>query len=359
MKVGTNSLYSWVWLSGSGSETPRVFNLATRRKPQQLCALSPGNHMTWGWLVPTAGLKVVTKRNILSPAGNRIPIVQPTVSHFTDTAIPVAHIGTVLSLCLHQLHQLWSRWIENISMGRHLLQAKATLNKRYIFGTVILLYTYTRAVWKIRGLTLFLWVGTLWRCGDGLFFKVPLLTSDALLTTLHPLLEKVLQTVDHFQISCLGVPFSWLEKPRNHMGWDLNWILCSVWKKWIGGTPLEHPPYSPDLAPYDFWAFPTIKRELRGKKFRNDQRSAARFREVGGALSEVHRFPRVVLRKREHHRIFTKFQLGIVMWVHELFKRSSYYKTNVTAFNGATVTRTSVVRMFAMLKSLSAWTSNE
>jgi hypothetical protein len=56
------------------------------------------------------------------------------------------------------------------------------------------------------------------------------------------------------------------------------------WKKWIGGTPLEHPPYSPDLAPCDFWAFPTMKREFRGKKFRSDQRSATRFREVGGAL---------------------------------------------------------------------------
>jgi hypothetical protein len=57
-----------------------------------------------------------------------------------------------------------------------------------------------------------------------------------------------------------------------------------VLKKWIGGTPLEHPPYSPDLAPCDLWAFPTMKRELRGKKFPSDQRSAARFRKVGGAL---------------------------------------------------------------------------
>jgi hypothetical protein len=38
---------------------------------------------------------------------------------------------------------------------------------------------------------------TLWRCGDGLFFEVPPLASDALLTTLHPLLENVLQTVCH------------------------------------------------------------------------------------------------------------------------------------------------------------------
>jgi hypothetical protein len=34
----------------------------------------------------------------------------------------------------------------------------------------------------------------------------------------------------------------------------------------IGETPLEHPPYSPDLASCDFCAFPTMKRELRGKK---------------------------------------------------------------------------------------------
>jgi hypothetical protein len=53
----------------------------------------------------------------------------------------------------------------------------------------------------------------LWRCGDGLFFAASPLASDAVLTTLHPLLENVLQTVDHFEI-CLRAPFSWLEKPR-------------------------------------------------------------------------------------------------------------------------------------------------
>jgi hypothetical protein len=58
----------------------------------------------------------------------------------------------------------------------------------------------------------------LWRRGDGLFFEVPPLASDELLTTLHLLLGKVLPTVDHFEISCLGALFSWLEKPRNLMG---------------------------------------------------------------------------------------------------------------------------------------------
>jgi hypothetical protein len=55
--------------------------------------------------------------------------------------------------------------------------------------------TYTRAVWKVRGLVLLLRDGTLWRVSDGLFFEVPPLASDTLLTTLHPFIENVLQTV--------------------------------------------------------------------------------------------------------------------------------------------------------------------
>ncbi len=30
---------------------------------------------------------------------------------------------------------------------------------------------------------------------------------------------------------------------------------------------LEHPPYSPDMAPCDFWAFPQIKKNLAGYRF--------------------------------------------------------------------------------------------
>ncbi len=32
---------------------------------------------------------------------------------------------------------------------------------------------------------------------------------------------------------------------------------------------LAHPPYSPDLAPCDFWLFPLLKAKLRGIKHRN------------------------------------------------------------------------------------------
>jgi hypothetical protein len=36
--------------------------------------------------------------------------------------------------------------------------------------------------------------------------------------------------------------------------------------------------FNSDIAPCDVSAFPTMKMELQSKKFRSDQRSAARFR---------------------------------------------------------------------------------
>jgi hypothetical protein len=54
------------------------------------------------------------------------------------------------------------------------------------------------------------------------------------------------------------------------------------------------------------------------KKFRSYQRFAAHIREVGGALWEVHRLPREVLRERSRHSISTKFRLGVTRWVHEV-----------------------------------------
>ena len=37
-----------------------------------------------------------------------------------------------------------------------------------------------------------------------------------------------------------------------------------------GGTALKYFPYSTDLAPCDFWAFPTLKGQLHGKTFSSD-----------------------------------------------------------------------------------------
>lgn len=38
----------------------------------------------------------------------------------------------------------------------------------------------------------------------------------------------------------------------------------------MGFELVEHPPYSPDLAPSDFYLFPRLKKHLRGKKFEDN-----------------------------------------------------------------------------------------
>jgi hypothetical protein len=84
------------------------------------------------------------------------------------------------------------------------------------------------------------------------------LARDALLTTLHPLLENVLQTVDNFDIFCFVSPFSWLEKPRNRMGRELEaWedVLMGFHRATFSKLNTE---FNSDLAPCDFWAFPTL-----------------------------------------------------------------------------------------------------
>ena len=35
----------------------------------------------------------------------------------------------------------------------------------------------------------------------------------------------------------------------------------------MGIKTVPHPPYSPDLAPCDFWLFPKLKEKLRGCRF--------------------------------------------------------------------------------------------
>lgn len=39
----------------------------------------------------------------------------------------------------------------------------------------------------------------------------------------------------------------------------------------LGFELLPHPPYSPDLAPSDYWLFADLKRMLQGKRFRSDE----------------------------------------------------------------------------------------
>ena len=43
---------------------------------------------------------------------------------------------------------------------------------------------------------------------------------------------------------------------------------------------VTHPPYSPDLAPCDFWLFPKVKEELRGRRFASDLDALAALKET-------------------------------------------------------------------------------
>ena len=47
-----------------------------------------------------------------------------------------------------------------------------------------------------------------------------------------------------------------------------------------GLEELPHPPYSPDLAPCDFWLFPRIKKHLKGRVFNSNE-------DVALALSNI------------------------------------------------------------------------
>jgi hypothetical protein len=77
----------------------------------------------------------------------------------------------------------------------------------------------------------------------------------------------MLQTIHHFEISYLRVSFSWLEKPRNSMGQDLDYmadVLMGFHQSTFSKLNTE---FNSDLAPCEFWALPTKKMELQGKKF--------------------------------------------------------------------------------------------
>jgi hypothetical protein len=64
----------------------------------------------------------------------------------------------------------------------------------------------------------------LWRCGDGVLFKVHPLASDALVTTLHSLLENVTQTVCYKlqeEVFTLELPFNGWKSAE--IAWDEIW----------------------------------------------------------------------------------------------------------------------------------------
>jgi hypothetical protein len=58
---------------------------------------------------------------------------------------------------------------------------------------------------------------------------------------------------------------AWILHHDNALAHDAFALREFLAKKSI--MKLDHPPYSPDLAPWDFWLFPKLKTALKGHRF--------------------------------------------------------------------------------------------
>ena len=75
--------------------------------------------------------------------------------------------------------------------------------------------------------------------------------------------------------------------------------------------PLQHPPYSPDLAISDFFLFPTVKDHLRGRKFESRE-------ELGTAITEA-------LRTVTHDGLQHVFRTWVERWDKCIKAKGSYF----------------------------------
>jgi len=60
-------------------------------------------------------------------------------------------------------------------------------------------------------------------------------------------------------------PDKWILHHDNAPAHDALRVRKFLAKNYI--TKMDHPPYSPDLAPCDFWLFPKLKNALNGQRF--------------------------------------------------------------------------------------------
>ena len=82
--------------------------------------------------------------------------------------------------------------------------------------------------------------------------------------------------------------------------------------------PLQHPPYSPDLAICDFFLFKTIKGHLRGRNFESRE-------ELGTAITEA-------LRKVTRDGLQHVFPMWVERWEMCIKAKGSYFEMECTLF---------------------------
>jgi histone-lysine N-methyltransferase SETMAR len=64
-------------------------------------------------------------------------------------------------------------------------------------------------------------------------------------------------------------PSDWILQYKSAPGHKALYVKQFLAQKSI--TEMKHPPYSPDLAPNDFWMFPEIKSELTGRRYQDTE----------------------------------------------------------------------------------------
>lgn len=107
------------------------------------------------------------------------------------------------------------------------------------------------------------------------------------------------QTVNqHFYIEVLKALRERVRKRRPDLWKTKSWILhqdnapahsalsVKAFLAKYGIAVLEHPPYSPDLAPCDFFLFPKVKSALKGTRFESVEEVKAKAAEVLNQLAE-------------------------------------------------------------------------
>jgi hypothetical protein len=160
-------------------------------------------------------------------------------------------------------------------------------------------------------------------------FEVPLLASDALLRTLHPLVEIVLQTVNHFEISYVGAPFSCLEEPRNRMVRDLDCMADVLMEFHRSTFSTPNTEFNSDLAPMRFLGFFNHEKGAQRQEISKWSTVCNTFSKSGWSVV------RSASLSVTRHRTSTKFRLGVIRCVHELFERPSCFNPYIffIAFN--------------------------
>jgi hypothetical protein len=150
------------------------------------------------------------------------------------------------------------------------------------------------------------------------------LASDAVLTTLHPFLENVLHTVYRKLQEDSGAggfepraPFSWLEKPRYHMG---------ARSGLYGVCPNEVPPISVSASIVAFQArnADAPLRLLRHPKKGAFKTNITPFSKSGWSVVRSSSLAKGDTSKKRPSPHLHKFRLGVIRRVHELCKRPSY-----------------------------------